>query len=102
MATSLARVRRLAPQWDARPTVREFSVSFESARHVKMQRERGSAQASDGDERYNGGVSVSGNSYGYAQQQVRRESSSSSSSPEMSPRPANTLLVSLPTLIQSR
>lgn len=35
-----------------------------------MQREqRGSAQASDGEERYNGGVSVSGNSYGYAQQQ---------------------------------
>lgn len=35
-----------------------------------MQREqRGSAQASDGEDRYNGGVSVSGNSYGYAQQQ---------------------------------
>ena len=39
-----------------------------------MQREqRAAAQASDGDDRYNGGVSVSGNSYGYAQQQVRRD-----------------------------
>ena len=45
-----------------------------------MQREqRGSAQGSDGEERYNGGVSVSGNSYGYAQQQVRYEPSASSS-----------------------
>ena len=55
-----------------------FRVSIES--RFKMQREqRGSAQASDGEERYNGGVSVSGNSYGYAQQQVRYEPSASSS-----------------------